>query len=75
MILGDHVLVQFAAARVAIADRIDRVVMAGEFRIGRTIAAARAWIHHWPNPPKNRRSTGQFWRHAKERREKRNSQV
>jgi len=31
---------QIAAARIAIAETIDRVVMAGEFRIGRTIAAA-----------------------------------
>jgi len=66
---------QIAVARVAIAETIDRIVMAGEFRIGRTIAAARAWIRYWPNPPKNRRSAGQFWRHAKERRGKRTPQV
>lgn len=59
-----------AEIRVAMLDieaAINYQLARGNREIERTIADARAWIRHWPNPVPNRRSAGQFWRHAKAR--------
>jgi hypothetical protein len=46
---------------------IDARIAEGNREIDRTVAAARAWLRHWPNQLTNRRSEGQFLRHMRER--------